>query len=246
LSAGIPNQHQLYAHAQCTIAVCELHGMSHDSAFRRPAERAIEFCIKSQDPKLGGWRYEPAMDSDMSVTGWFLMALQSARMAGLEVPQEVFNKAAKFLDRVQAAEGSMYTYVVNDRPSLSMTAEGLLSRQYLGWKRDDVRLIQGADVLARNPIAMNAGERDVYYWYYATQVMHHMGGDHWRRWNDVMKVEVPKAQVKDGREKGSWDPGTYRWGDTGGRLFITALQTYMLQVYYRHLPLYRGIGERGN
>jgi hypothetical protein len=60
----------------------------------------------------------------------------------------------------------------------------------------------------------------------------------------VMKVEVPKTQVKDGREKGSWDPGAYRWGDTGGRLFITALQTYMLQVYYRHLPLYREMGAR--
>src|SRR5690242_7130796 len=122
MSAGIPSQHQLYAHAQCTIAVCELYGMSHDSAYRRAAERAIVFCVRAQDQKLGGWRYEPAQDSDMSVTGWFLMALQSARMAKLEVPQEVFDKASRFLDRVQASEGSQYTYVVNDRPSLSMTA----------------------------------------------------------------------------------------------------------------------------
>lgn len=244
LGTGLPSQHQLYTHAQCTIAICELYGMTNDSVYKHPAELAIGFCVKAQDAKLGGWRYEPGLDSDLSVTGWFLMALQSARMAGLEVPTETFEKAAKFLDSVQAAEGSQYVYILNDRPSLAMTAEGLLSRQYLGWKRDDIRLITGANLIAGNLIKTTDNERDVYYWYYATQVMHHMGGDHWRQWNNEMKVQIPKAQVQDGREKGSWNPGAYRWGDQGGRLFITALQTFMLEVYYRHMPLYGDLNKK--
>jgi hypothetical protein len=49
---------------------------------------------------------------------------------------------------------------------------------------------------------------------------------------------LPAEQVKSGREKGSWDPSLDRWGHVGGRLFVTCLCTYMLEVYYRHLPLY--------
>jgi hypothetical protein len=244
LGSGLSTQHQLYAHAQCTIAICELYGMTRDSTYRRPAERAIEFCVNSQDPKLGGWRYMPREDSDLSVTGWFLMALQSARMAGLEVPIETFEKSSKFLDSVQAAGGSQYTYTINGHSTPAMTAEGLLSRQYLGWKRDDQRLVTGAHFLVANPIKMGPSERDAYYWYYATQTLHHMEGDSWRQWNKVMRVEVPKAQNKDGRESGSWDPGPYKYGGEGGRLFITALQTYMLEVYYRHLPIYSDLGGR--
>jgi hypothetical protein len=243
LGTGILVQHQLYAHAQCTIALCELYGMTQDSTYRPAAEKALAFCVKAQDPKLGGWRYTPGIESDLSVTGWFLMALQSARMAKLDVPNEVFEKASQFLDSVQLAGGSQYGYT-NPQSTLAMTAEGLLSRQYLGWKHDDARLIAGVNYVSANPIKMIASERDAYYWYYATQMLHHMEGDPWRRWNMVMRVEVPKAQIKDGRESGSWDPGTYRWGNEGGRLFITALQTYMLEVYYRHLPLYSDIGRR--
>src|SRR5262249_41354689 len=47
--ANIPPYHTLYSHAQATIAVCELYGMTHDSSYRTPAEKAIQFCVKYQD-----------------------------------------------------------------------------------------------------------------------------------------------------------------------------------------------------
>jgi hypothetical protein len=50
---------------------------------------------------------------------------------------------------------------------------------------------------------------------------------------------LPKQQVKQGKERGSWDPEGDAWGDVGGRLYVTCLSIYMLEVYYRHLPLYR-------
>ncbi len=67
----------LYAHAQGTIALCELYGMTGEDSLRPPAERAIKFCLEAQDPEHGGWRYRPRSESDTSVTGWFVMALQS-------------------------------------------------------------------------------------------------------------------------------------------------------------------------
>jgi len=229
---------QLYTQALCTIAICELYGMTHDPRYKEPAQRAIDFCTKIQSPE-GGWRYFPGLGSDLSVTGWFVMAMQSARMAGLEVPSPTLDRIRGFLDSVSREGGSRYAYQTKEGASRSMTAEGLLCRQYLGWPHSDRRLQKGAEYLTEYLPNWKRGERNVYYWYYATQVCHHMEGRHWRTWNDAMRVVLPSHQVQEGRERGSWDPNGDRWGNSGGRLFVTCLSVYMLEVYYRHLPIYQ-------
>jgi hypothetical protein len=229
-----------YVQGQCTIALCELYGMTKDPALRRPAELAVKFCIESQDPELGGWKYLPRSASDTSVTGWIMMALQSARMAGLEVPSPVLQRVSDYLDKA-SPDGSRYGYEVTSEPTLAMTAEGLLCRQYLGWRRDDPRLVQGVELLMQS--LPRYEDRDVYYWYYGTQVMHHMEGKYWSAWNAALRDMLVKHQEKTGPEKGSWDPlGEHpdRWSNLGQgmRLYTTCLSLYMLEVYYRHLPIY--------
>lgn len=237
---GGSNNFWFYCHAQCTIALCELYGMTKDQQLRGPAVQAIKFLIESQDPELGGWRYRPREDSDTSVTGWVVMAFQSARMAGLEVPSPVLVRISEYLDKV-TEDGSLYGYQVGTEPSLTMTAEALLCRQYLGWRRDDPRLVAGANqVLKYLP---RYEDRDVYYWYYGTQMMHHMEGKYWAAWNGALRDMLVKNQEMTGPDKGSWDPlGSHpdRWANLGqgGRLYTTCLSLYMLEAYYRHLPIY--------
>jgi hypothetical protein len=229
---------QLYTQAFCTIALCELYGMTRDERYREPAQRAIDYCVSVQAPE-GGWKYFPGTGSDLSVTGWFVMALQSGRMAGLNVPSKTLVNVGEFLDSVSHEYGSYYAYQENSAPTKSMTAEGLLCRQYLGWQHDDERLLRGANYLLENLPDWDRSDRDAYYWYYATQVCHHMEGQHWQRWNKVMRELLPRRQEKQGKERGSWNPEGFRWSSEGGRLFITCLSTYMLEVYYRHLPIYQ-------
>jgi len=233
--------HRLYTQGQCSIAICELYGMTQDEKYRKPAELAIDFCLKSQDPIGGGWRYNPGADSDTSVTGWMLMALQSAKMAGIDVPQENLDRMSKFLDSVAQEGGRRYLYQPNSHGGPAMTAEGLLCRQYLGWKHDDERLLDGVKYI--NSVGMDWGNRDVYYWYYATQVLHHVADferAEWDQWNKVMRELLPAKQVKSGPEEGSWNVDGDRWGELhGGRLYITCLTVYDLEVYYRHLPIYQ-------
>jgi hypothetical protein len=66
-----------------------------------------------------------------------------------------------------------------------------------------------------------------------------MDGDDWNRWNQVMRQAIPEAQTKTGNDRGSWPPAGDRWGAHGGRLYVTCLSIYMLEVYYRHLPIYK-------
>jgi hypothetical protein len=56
-----------------------------------------------------------------------------------------------------------------------------------------------------------------------------------------MRQYLPETQVKKGPEAGSWDSNSDRWGGSAGRLYVTCLRTYMLEVYYRHLPIYSSL-----
>jgi len=239
-----PHAHQhFYTQGQCAIAICELYGMTQDKKYQDPAQRSIQFLLDSQSVE-GGWRYNPRGSSDVSVTGWIVMALQSARMAGLEVPQDHFDRVTRYLDSVQEQGGSRYPYQKDGKYTLAMTAEALLCREYLGWTLHDERLVDGLDWITQPGHVIDYGpRRNTYYWYYATQACFHVGGEHWRRWNKAMLAEVPRHQVPKGqREHGSWDPDEEdRYEVHGGRLYSTCLQTYMLEVYYRHMPLFKKI-----
>jgi hypothetical protein len=230
--------HRSYAQAQATIAICEIYGMTKDPKFKRPAQLALDWAHKAQSPDLGGWRYQPRIDSDTSVTGWYMMAFQSGLMAGLEVQSPNLDLINKFLDRVQHEGGTQYSYQIGEEPRLTMTAEALLCRQYLGWKHDDPRLRAGIDQFLANRIDYQQ-DANVYYWYYATQACHHMDGDDWNRWNERLREAVPAAQTKTGADRGSWSPLNDRWGSHGGRLYTTCLSIFMLETYYRHLPIYK-------
>jgi hypothetical protein len=238
-----PYNHAFYTQGQCAIALCELYGMSEDEQFRERATKAIDYLLKSQSPQ-GGWRYTPRGDSDVSVTGWVVMALQSARMAGLEVPQENLDAVMAYLDKVAMHGGSRYPYQQGRQPTLPMTAEAILCRQYLGWPQDDERMTAALDWITQedNLVSFEPNRRNTYYWYYATQACHHAEGEYWKKWNDVMRRELPAAQVKRGAESGSWDPDMNdRHEARAGRLYATCLCLYMLEVYYRHLPIYTNV-----
>ncbi len=240
---SIPALHTLYSHAQATIAACELLGMTKDDAHREPARLALAYAIAAQGAN-GGWKYQPGQAGDMSVTGWYMMALKSGQMAGLEVPAERLERLASFLDSVAVSDGTRYRYqaAVPGRQlapvSDAISAEGLLARQYLGWRPGDRRLSAGLELLLAAKSFDWENDKDVYAWYYITQVAHHAGGEAWRRWNDRMKAVLPAMQVQNGSERGSWDPSGDEWGHIGGRLFTTCFCTLMLEAYYRHLPLF--------
>lgn len=235
--------HRFYVHGMATTALCELYGMSGREEYWQPAQAAVDYCIHTQD-KSGGWRYyaEPdRRESDCSVTGWVLQALQAARAAGLSVPRQTLERIGHFYDTVSREDGSRYVYQnkKGEAASPAMTAKGLLGRELLGWKRDDPRLLRGLDWLLEpeNRIRFDAAKyRDCYYWYHATQAFYLHGGERWEQWNETMRTELPRHQERQGKEAGSWSP--YRpvpdcWGAaSAGRLFTTCLSIYMLEIYY--------------
>ncbi len=240
---SVGNQ-RTYGQAQCTIAICELYGMTGDPELREVAQKAVRYAEKAQG-KNGGWRYAPRENGDTSVTGWYVMALISARMAGLDVDSDVLEKVQAFLDTVQRygrttqvnPDGERYAYQSYSIATPSMTAEGMLCRLYLGWNTKDPRIESGSEFLCSQPISADKGRISYYYWYYATTSLHHIGGRFWKEWNEKMKEVLPALQINSGKEKGSWSANGDPHEGGGGRLYSTCLAIYCLESYYRHLPL---------
>jgi hypothetical protein len=111
---------------------------------------------------------------------------------------------------------------------------------YMGWDRKRDAIVRGVAHLDK----IGPSPTNMYYNYYATQVMHHFGGSPWRRWNGKMREQLIATQGKTGHEAGSWHFDDQH-GDVGGRLYTTAMAIMTLEVYYRYLPLYadRAVNE---
>lgn len=242
----------MYSHGLAALALCEAVALenaeSHQSAGPQPktelhkaAQRAIDFIAHTQGQD-GGWRYQRYQRGDTSVVGWQAMALQSGRLAGLRVPERTLAGVTEFLNSVQAdAYGATYGYEdSSERPGT--TAVGLLCRMYLGWNRNSAGIINGAERLSK----LGPSSNNIYYDYYATQVMHHYEGALWERWNATLRDHLVRTQVKTGHSAGSWYFEDDFGSGVGGRLYITAMAAMTLEVYYRHMPIYsqQAVGQQ--
>jgi hypothetical protein len=250
----------LYSHGIASLALCEAYGMTQDADLREAAQSCLNYIAGTQHPQRGGWRYTPGVSSDTSVTGWMMMALKSGQLSGLQVPQQTYDGIQQWLGLAQSpqrADRYRYNPFAPDTPTQrhgkvptpTMTSVGMLMRMYSGWRRDNPSMQSAADYLLKYPPQMGtprSPQRDAYYWYYATQVMFHMGDNHWQQWNAALNPLLLDSQITQGPDAGSWDPSQPvpdRWAAHAGRLYVTTMNLLNLEVYYRHLPIYDDTAE---
>jgi hypothetical protein len=200
--------------------------------------------VENQNPD-GGWRYVKGQSSDMSIFGWQLMALKSAEIAGLSIPESTKVNMVRFLKERSLGQNkglAGYRFVGGQPlpPTDSMTAEALFCKQMLGISRTNQASLEAVGfIMQRVP---RSSTHNLYFWYYGTLAMYQYGGTAWREWNEALRETLIAEQRTRGHLAGSWDPKA-PWGPYGGRVFSTALSTLCLEVYYRFLPLYQIGGQ---
>ena len=226
-------QGRMYSHGLASIALCEAYAMTYDRTLLAPTQASLQFIAYAQDPIGGGWRYEPRQPGDTSVVGWQIMALKSGYLGHLDVPAATVKKSSDFLNNVQKNSGANYGYT-SEGEGLATTAIGALCRMYLGWKKDNPAMERSVAWLGeKGPSATN-----MYYNYYAGQVMHHWGGAPKEKWEAKLRPLLLESQARQGHEKGSWHfAGGDHGAESGGRLYFTALAALMLEVDYRYMPI---------
>ncbi len=229
----------MYDHGVASVALAEAYGLTKDPRLREPLEKAVAFIINAQNQNHGAWDYRPGSTRiDTSVSGWQIMALRSARMAGIEIPGLPFELSAKWLDSVGSGQRrGLYGYDRRSFKTHAMVATGLFAQQLLGLSPEDPRMKESVQHLSQNMPKKH--ERDFYYWYYACLALYQHQGSVWEEWNARIKPVWLGLQEEHGQHAGSWSPsGGNHMGDMG-RVITTALATLSLEVYYRYLPLYQ-------
>jgi hypothetical protein len=231
---------QMYSHNISTLMLSEVSGMVDPERQARidvVLPRAIRIILAAQDvkktdPQSGGWRYDPGShDSDISHSGWALMALRSARNNGAPVPKEAIEKAVKFILRCRTPDGG-FAYHPGGGAGVSRTGIGLLCLELAGRHRDDVTLKAGQFIAERfrkgNPFA---GEFRYYALYYSANGMFQLGGKEWETFAPTLYDTILKLQSADG----SWPTG----GNEKNPQYCTSMAILALSVSYRQLPIYQ-------
>lgn len=230
----------MYEHGLGAMAVCEAYGLTRDPKLKPLAEAAIRFIEDAQNDVSGGWHYtaNPPTVGDTSVFGWQFMALKSGQLAGLQVNPQTLDKSKLFLKSVSKGKaGGMFSYMPESGPTPTMTAVGLLCRQYGGQKVDAPETVEGLGYVAAN---RNGALNNTYFLYYATQAMHNVPGEQWNTWNRATQKALVEAQIKDGCAAGSWKPNLH----DAGPVMSTSLTALTLEVYYRWNPVYGPAKEK--
>jgi len=234
---------RMYGHAIATLALAEVYGMEADAAQRAKVRgalaRAVKVLLQAQnarkdEPYRGGWRYEIASaDSDLSVSGWCILALRAAQNAGMEVPKSSADAAAAFVLKCWRPDAKGFAYQPGGEATLTMTAAALLDLQLLdpAASRDEVAM--AGKFLDAHPVPDNA-EYPYYTRYYATQAAFQLGGNLWPK---VWEQTQSKLLASRDKESGAWPQS--RTSNEPGQTYATAMSVLTLSVPLRLLPTYQ-------
>ena len=231
---------RMYAHSIATLFLSEASGMV-DPARQARIDAVLPHAVKviidaqgqrkSHPSHLGGWRYTPdASDSDLSCSGWALMALRSARLNGAVLPGDAIEKAVLYIRRSQRQNDGAFSYQGNTGAfSETLTGAAILCIELCGSHLDPDAL-KGAQFVRKTfRRALVGGGNSFYGLYYTAQGLFQLGGEAWAEFEPWMYETYFKKQQPDG----SWT------GENNGPVYCTSMAVLAFTVPYRMLPIYQ-------
>lgn len=247
-----------YNHAISSLMLSELYGMSDgDQAMRvqRSVSRAIAASLAMQRwPKdypedRGGWRYIHDFDdrdSDLSITGWELMFLRSARNAGFDVPKRAIDEAVTYIRGNFDRRFGTFRYHTGplDTRSRGMAGAGVLALAHAGYHRSleaqtAAKFIDriGFDNYNETVQLAPNWKHDRYHYglFNCCQAMYQLGGQHWARFYP----RVVRTLLANQNADGSWSPESHHYDAQFGNAYTTALAVMTLGAPNQLLPVFQ-------
>jgi hypothetical protein len=240
LLANVGHQ-EMYHHGICTLMLAEVAGMTEGKpaeVIRRRLELAVAVILKGQrtlGQDRGGWRYMVAgRDSDISVTGWQVMALRAAKNLGCDVPAERIDMAIDYIKRCQDGNTGGFRYMVNAHTTIPCTGTSILALEICGKQLHRApELLKAGAFLLQHPPQM--GQNHLFYSvYYGSQAMFQLGGQYWESY----RTKLQELLLNNQNSNGSWlatDSDSREYGPK----YCTAMGVLALTVEYRYLPIYQ-------
>jgi hypothetical protein len=235
--------HQMYHHGIATLMLAEVAGMTDGDLgkqVRKSLEKAVAVILQAQrlrGPERGGWRYQVAHvgGSDLSVTGWQLMALRAAKNLGCDVPAANIDMAVDYIKRSQDRVTGGFCYTPQGRFTIPCTGTGILALEICGKDRHhSPEALRAGAFLIRDYNLPNWNQMHFFYSiYYGAQASFQLGDNYW----SVYRPRLHQVLLRYQNGNGSW---TGRGIDSAyGPAYGTAMSILALTVEYRFLPIYQ-------
>lgn len=223
----------MYSHGLATLAFSEAWGMTDekkDEEVLTALQRAVEVIRRAQTLE-GGWRYNPRpVESDVSVTVTQVVALASARQAGVVVPDTTIDKAIRYIVDCWDPDSGGFRYMPHRTAAKFPRSAGSVYALQLCGRRDSEQVAAGLRYLREQPEEVFSRASWYYYGhYYGIQAMVQAGDDHYRAWYPRIRDALIEKQNQDG----SWQ------GGVGGKPQSTAMALIVLGTPYRYIPIYQ-------
>ncbi|MCA8997160.1 MAG: terpene cyclase/mutase family protein [Planctomycetaceae bacterium] len=236
----------MYEHSISTLLLGEVSGMVDPVRQQKVDDvlsRALLVLLQAQkvpksEANTGGWRYTPGTtDSDLSLTGWSIMALRAAKLNGAAIPDEHIEMAVSYILNCHTRDGGFSYMPGSNSGSTSMTGVAVLCLELCGEHGNDDLLVAGDFILSRPPRMVGPDGNPVrfryYAWYYCGQAMFQLGGKHWNEFAPLMYDSL----LEDQTPEGSWNyPNQSLVYNT---TYPTSLAILTLTVSARQLPIYQ-------
>lgn len=230
---------RMYAHSITTLFLAEVSGMV-DPARQKKIDQILPKSVlvllnaqkvyKHQEHK-GGWRYEPTSnDSDMSCSGWALMALRSCRLNGGDVPTEAIELAVQYVLRCFNNGVGGFGYQNRNQYFKTLTGAGILCLELCGEHGHEYSFKASQFLLREYKSLPNEGYR-FYGVYYTAQGLFQIGGESWKVFENWMYNHWIPKQASDGSWRGS--------GEEDSKAYATSMMILAFTVPYRQLPIYQ-------
>lgn len=231
---------KMYAHSICTLFLSEVSGMVdkvHQEKIDAIMPKAVKILLDAQNVKKderdkGGWRYQKtSADSDMSCSGWALMALRSCRLNGGRVPGDAIERAVAYVKRHHDPGQGNFVYQKGaENYGVTLTGAGILCLELCG-RHNDPDSLRAARFLMRSYRQLEEQGHKYYGMYYTAQGLFQIGGESWKVFSNWMyRTWIPK-QSSDGGWQGS--------GNEESRSYCTSMMILAFAVPYRQLPIYQ-------
>ena len=236
--------HEMYYHGICTLMLAEAAGMMPNPVESRKLKDRLQDAIKiiltaqrKEGEHRGGWRYRvQSVDSDMSVTGWQLMALRAAKNLGCDIPPRSIAEAVKYIQRSYDANTGGYRYQVIGQTTVPCTGTAVLALELCGKDHHrSAEALKAGSYLLKNELG--PGNMHFFYGiYYTSQAMFQLGENYWNAFRPTLHKVLLRGNPP--RPAGYWQG--FGWDDRGfGPNYCTSMAVLALTVEYRFLPIYQ-------
>ena len=199
--------HEMYHHGICTLMLAEVAGMTEGplaDEVRKKLEKAVAVILKAQRKATGvhrgGWRYNVnGYDTDISVTGWQVMALRAPRTSAATCRPRPSTGPSSTSSAARTRHTGGFRYMPGSRVTVACTGTSILALELCGKDQHRSQTSSRRPASSSRTRRAGAASSSPTRIYYCSQATFQLGGQYWNSYRAQMHKVLLRQQQRQWR-----------------------------------------------